>query len=342
MSDQNQSPPQRRSLVSSLRKGMDMERGAVDARLDAQEVGAAPVVGADSTLSPAVPAYGGRGNTSSVKPRLTLTLGELVSNPYNPRTFYRPEKVDELAVKMKRDGQLEAIKVTENARFPGKYVIIDGEYRFRAKKSVADGFIDAEVFPTLSDRDLFLIANSLNKDRTPQSLFDDALAYQKLLDEGVFPGQDDLAASLGISESLMSKILKLKKLPETLLRRMAEADEPLGITHAYNIALMFERKGLHTAEEVLDKVLAGEMSSKHLQDLNSRNDNGEASRKTRAHYLARVQFAGADGTEYGQLKRFRDGRTELKLTGLSEEQQEALGERLEAVVREFMAGSSDA
>ncbi|GLZ74443.1 hypothetical protein Bcon01_74880 [Burkholderia contaminans] len=328
--------------MSSLRKGMDMERGAVDARLDAQEVGAAPVVGADSTLSPAVPAYGGRGNTSSVKPRLTLPLGELVSNPYNPRTFYRPEKVDELAVKMKRDGQLEAIKVTENARFPGKYVIIDGEYRFRAKKSVADGFIDAEVFPTLSDRDLFLIANSLNKDRTPQSLFDDALAYQKLLDEGVFPGQDDLAASLGISESLMSKILKLKKLPETLLRRMAEADEPLGITHAYNIALMFERKGLHTAEEVLDKVLAGEMSSKHLQDLNSRNDNGEASRKTRAHYLARVQFAGADGTEYGQLKRFRDGRTELKLTGLSEEQQEALGERLEAVVREFMAGSSDA
>lgn len=96
MSDQNQSPPQRRSLVSSLRKGMDMERGAVDARLDAQEVGAAPVVGADSTLSPAVPAYGGRGNTSSVKPRLTLPLGELVSNPYNPRTFYRPEKVDEL------------------------------------------------------------------------------------------------------------------------------------------------------------------------------------------------------------------------------------------------------
>lgn len=69
---------------------------------------------------------------------------------------------------MKRDGQLEPIKVTENARFPGKYVIIDGEYRFRAKKSVADGFIDAEVFPTLSDRDLFLIANSLNKDRTSE------------------------------------------------------------------------------------------------------------------------------------------------------------------------------
>ncbi|MFU0433092.1 ParB N-terminal domain-containing protein, partial [Acinetobacter baumannii] len=91
-----------------------------------------------------------------MKLRQQIRLADCVSNPFNPREFYSPEAIDALAVKLKRDGQYEAIKVTKNHRFPGKYVIIDGEYRSRAKKSLGDEFIDGEIFPDLSDADLYL------------------------------------------------------------------------------------------------------------------------------------------------------------------------------------------
>ncbi|CAB3767402.1 ParB/RepB/Spo0J family partition protein [Paraburkholderia humisilvae] len=342
MNDKPQSQNTNRGrLAKSLRRGLAMERGDVDGRLDAQGIqpNAASSTDAGASTSPAVATYGGRGNSSAVKPRLTLPLSELVSNPFNPRTFYSPEAIDGLAVKLKRDGQYETIKVTENARFPGKYVIVDGEYRFRAKKSLGEEFIEAEVLPVLSDRDLYLIANRINKDRTAQSVFDDAVGWKKVLDEGVFPDQDSLAASLDISKSLLSKILKLNALPETLLRRMAESHTQIGITNAYNITLMFERRGLETAETYLEQVINGEISSKRLQEINAKADNDSSPRQTRSHYSARVQFSARNGAEIGELKRFRDGRTQLKLEGLTEQQQETLSERLEALVREFVESS---
>ncbi|WP_173262976.1 ParB N-terminal domain-containing protein, partial [Paraburkholderia sp. NMBU_R16] len=68
---------------------------------------------------------------------------DCVSNPYNPREFYPEHKIHELALTLKRDGQIEAIKVTKLDSHPGKYVIIDGERleltRFRGHLSFGTG-----------------------------------------------------------------------------------------------------------------------------------------------------------------------------------------------------------
>lgn len=322
-------------LSSALKKGLASEKGDVDARLDAQRLPTEPNGEIQLPSGTEAPQYGGRSNTVSVNHRLQLPLSELVSNPFNPRTFYSPEAIDGLAVKLKRDGQYETIKVTRNTRFPNKYVIVDGEYRYRAKKSLGEEFIAAEVMPELSDRDLYLIANRINKDRTAQTVMDDALAWNRLMQEGVFEDQDALAASLDLSKAQISKTLQLTALPETLLRRMAEHSQ-IGLGHAYNIKLLYDKKGMAFAEDVLERVISGELSVKRLQELNERAGDGESPGRTKSHYSARAQFMAADGREVGQLKRFRDGRTELKLSGLTEQQQQVLGDRLEAVVREFM------
>lgn len=336
MSDKSTNATRSR-LGSALRKGLATERGEVDARLDANSK--ASEANVTSTGEPASEAqhYGGRGNTSSVKLRQQIRLVECVSNPFNPREFYSPEAIDALAVKLKRDGQYEAIKVTRNHRFPGKYVIIDGEYRSRAKKSLGEEFIDGEIFPELSDADLYLVANRINKDRTAQTVFDDAIAWTRLLENKVFEDQDALAASLDVSKAQVSKTLSLTELPNHLLRRMAENEERVGLATAYNIKLICGRKGEQIAEQILERVFAGELTVKRLQEMNRKAEEGEPQRRTKAHYRTRVQFAGGEGIELGELKGFQDGRTELKLKNLTEQQQHLLAPRLEALVREVLA-----
>ncbi|MBN3776264.1 ParB/RepB/Spo0J family partition protein [Burkholderia sp. Ac-20345] len=338
MNDKARNQQTRNRLGSALRKGLGSEKGEVDARLDALRLPTAPNGFPAPALTAEIAPYGGRGNTASVNPRIQLPLAELVSNPFNPRTFYSPEEIDALAVKLKRDGQYETIKVTRNHRVPDKYVIVDGEYRFRAKKSLGEEYIAAEILQDLSDQDLYLIANRINKDRTAQTPFDDAVAWTRLIQEGIFADQEALAASLDLSKAQISKTLQLTSLPENLLRRMAECPE-IGLAHAYNLKLIYERKGLQDAEHVLERLLAGELTVKRLQEMNQRADAGDTTPRTKSHYSARVQFSSAEGKEIGQLKRFRDGRTELKLTGLSDEQQQVLATRLEAVVREIITAS---
>ena len=327
----------RLGLRSGLMKGMANERDDVAERLG-------PVPDPGSSITAAVDraeAYSGRGASSSVRSRLPIRLEECVSNPFNPRQFYIPESIDALAVQLKRDGQYEAIKVTRSTRFPGKYVIIDGERRFRAKKSLGEVYVDAEVFEDLSDMELYLVANRINKERAVQTVYDDAVSWNNLLKEGVYADQDALAAGVEVSKAQVSKILSLNALPSRLLRRMAENSEVVGLNHAYNLKMLFDRKGAEWAEEALQKVIDGEMSVRKLEEMARRTEADDTGRRTKSHYAAQVKFAYGE-RDFGELKRYQDGRTELKLTGLTTDEQALLAARIEAVVREVIGREENA
>lgn len=328
-------------LGASIRRGIANEKADVDGRLDATGVRHAadhPTASAGLRIAddPLESTFGNRTNASAVIPRVRILLSELVSNPFNPREFYSPIAIDDLAVRLRREGQHVAITVTRNHRYPNKYVIVDGEFRFRAKKSLGETSIDAEIVPDLSDQDLYLKASSINKNRTKQTVFDDAVAWIRVLAEGIFESQDALAESLGVNKALVSKTLLIGKLPKHYLQRMADTDG-VGLAHAYNIKLILDRVDGETAESILDRVLNGEMSVRRLEEYVKKLDGTSPPRAAKTHYSGNVPFHTVGGREVGALKRYRDGRTELKLTGLSDDQQTLLVTHLEKVVREFVA-----
>ncbi|WP_069638502.1 ParB/RepB/Spo0J family partition protein [Burkholderia sp. PAMC 26561] len=328
-------------LGASIRKGIANERADVDGRLDVTGVpngsdtptASITVVGENDALGKT---YEHRANASAVTPRVRLLLSELVSNPFNPREFYSPIAIDELAVRLRREGQHVAITVTRNHRHPDKYVIVDGEFRFRAKKSLGETAIDAEVVPELSDQELYLKASSINKSRTQQTVFDDAVAWMRVLSSGIFESQDALAERLSVSKALVSKTLLVGRLPKHFLQQMADTGS-VGLAHAYNIKLILDRTNESTAESILERVVNGEMSVRRLEEYVKKLDGTSPPGATKTHYSGNVPFHTTEGREVGSLKRYRDGRTELKLVGLSDDQQSLLVTRLEKVVREFIA-----
>lgn len=322
-------------LAAALRAGSAAEQMNVEARLDAAGVGKSADGGEPASGPAGAPAYGGRTNTVLPNHPQRLRLDQLVSNPFGPRIFYSPEAIDDLAVKLQRETQRVAIIVTTNPRFPGKYVIVDGECRTRAKRSLGDEFINADVVAELSDQDLYLIANSVNKNRNEQTVFDDVLAWNKVLNEGVFSTKSELAEKLGEDLGKVSKTLSLNVLPMHMLQRMSDAK--LGLAHAYNLKLIFERQGAVYAEEVLDRVIAGEYPVRKLEDIVRRVQGDAPARAAKTHYSGKVPFQTSGGRDVGSLRRYQDGRTELKLTGLTEEQQAILAPQIEEVVRKFVS-----
>ncbi|MCK4118420.1 ParB/RepB/Spo0J family partition protein [Ralstonia nicotianae] len=269
--------------------------------------------------------------------RISIPITDCVSNPYNPRVFYPETKIQELAVTLQRDGQIEAIKVTHLPQYPGKYVIIDGERRMRAKRSLGETHIDAEVRSDVAPIDLYTTAYRANNDHERQSIFDDAIAWQQLLELKVVADQNALAEKVTKDKAYVSKVLSLNALPRALLERMAESADRVGLQAAYHLKLIFDRVGEEATDRHLTAVIDGKRTVRELElAIRKLQAPGMQNRRSRTRYNQLFDF-NTDGVDHGQLKTFPDGRISLELKEISAEKQEFLAEKLKELVDQFIS-----
>lgn len=320
------------NFTSKVRAGMVAERVSAGERLAESDV-----VG--QAQRDAVTAHVADATIESIAPQRVrkIALDDIVSNPYNPRAFYSAETIDELANSFAQQGQITPIQVTRLPEFPGKYVVVDGERRVRAAKSRGDQTIDADLRDGLDHQKLYLRAYHANKEREEQTVFDDALAWKKLLDDGVYVDQVELGVAVGQDPKHISKVISLTSLPPFLLQRMAQFSKTVGLGHAYNIKLILDRAGVKVAEHWLEQVIDGKASVRKLEAAASAEAGARSAGPRRTHYQSRVQFSRRDGVALGELKLFGDGRAELSLKGISPADQQRLAERVKSVVEQWAA-----
>jgi len=319
-------------LTSRVRTGMAVERQSATARLSAADVAGtaareASLVGVgDPNRAP------GEGTTGRFKVRIK----DLVSNPYNPRIFYNPQTIDALAKSFGEEGQLEAIKVTRLPEYPGKWVIVDGERRTRAGTSRGDEEIDAEVSSeSLESRSLFLRAYRANKERDPQTVFDDAISWKKLIDNRIYRDYTELAVAVGEAPSYVNKVILLTSLPQNFLNRLAENSNVVGLSHAYNLKLIYDRADIRVAEHWLQEILDGKVAVRRLEQIAVAAAPARSTGSSRAHYQSKVPFKLANGVDLGELKLFRDGRAVLTLQGVPAHAQQVLADRMKAMIDQW-------
>ncbi|TCK31913.1 ParB family protein [Paraburkholderia sp. BL8N3] len=322
------------NLKSRVRAGMALERQSAEERLQESGVAetarreAADVVGAVIRTA---------AGEISAGTRQKIKIADTISNPFNPRTFYSAETIDSLARSLEADGQLEPIKVTRLPEHEGKWVIIDGERRLRAAKSRGAEFIDAELCEErLDSRTLYLRAYKANKERDEQTVFDDSIAWKRLLEQGVYKDYAELAAAVNEAPTHVNKVILLNSLPSSFISRMAQFANVVGLAHAYNLKLILERAGQAVAEHWLQEILEGRASVRRLEqaasaDAPTRRGGGAR----RVHYQSRMQFKRRDGVALGELKLFADGRTELSLQGVDGASQQALAERMKDLIESW-------
>ncbi|HEF4734047.1 ParB/RepB/Spo0J family partition protein [Burkholderia multivorans] len=335
----------RLDLTSRVRAGMEEQTRSATARLDAAKVvQTAHLEVADqlpSEVARRIPgAISREGTAMSDRRPVRIRVADTIPNPYNPRVFYDSTTISNLAESFGSQGQLEAIKVTRLPEFPDKWVIIDGGRRTRAAALRKDEFIEAEIIEEeLEPKSLYLRAYHANKDRDEQTDFDDAYAWKKLLDAGVYRDQMELAAAVGRDPKHVSKVLQLTTLPTTLLEAMAKRADVVRLSHAYNLKLIYDRAGEAVAARWLKEVIDGTASVRKLEQVASEQSKGTDSKRSKIHYQSKFPFRASNGDEIGMLKQFADGRTELTLKGVTGPAQEELGEKLKELILQWVANA---
>ena len=61
-----------------------------------------------------------------------VPIGDLNRNPYQPRTKFDEDKINELSKSIKQNGLIQPIAVRKDKTDPGRYEIVAGERRWLA------------------------------------------------------------------------------------------------------------------------------------------------------------------------------------------------------------------
>ncbi len=139
-----------------------------------------------------------------------LYLDDIIPNRFQPREVFDDQALKELAVSIREHGVIQPIIVR---KVENKYEIIAGERRYKASMMAGLTKIPA-IIKNLDDREsskVALIENLQRRDLTP---IEEARTYQKILELEDNMTQEELAATMGKTQSSVSNKLRLLSLPE--------------------------------------------------------------------------------------------------------------------------------
>lgn len=265
--------------------------------------------------------------------RWSVPLGLVDDNPLNPRVFYPDEHLQRRAASLRAEGQLTPALVYVSSP-PGRFVLKDGHSRKRALELADIDVIKVEVVPVPANvLDDFRQNRIINTERSEQSLLDDAVRFGELIKRGLVRDGKALAALFALSEAEVSKTLRIGQLPRTLLERMAGHPAHFGIATAYTVSQVCKKSGAATALRLVERVVAGRLSSRQVDELSRNLAELEASpdaarppgQRQRARALSRAELKG---DQVGELKAFENGRLTLEIGNLTDERRNLLFGRI--------------
>jgi len=157
---------------------------------------------------------------------LEISLEHIEVNPFQPRTHFDQEALQELAESIKVHGIIQPITVRRLAR--DQYQLISGERRFQASKLAGLKSIPAYV-RSADDQQMLEMALIENIQRENLNAIEIALSYQRLISECSLK-QDELGDRVGKNRATVTNYLRLLKLPPDV--QIAVRDNKISMGHA--------------------------------------------------------------------------------------------------------------
>jgi ParB family chromosome partitioning protein len=178
-----------------------------------------------------------------------IPINEIDASPFQPRTVFDDDRIDELCQTIKTHGIIQPIVVRVRG---GRYEIIAGERRWRAVTKLGYDTIPA-IIREFNDSQTASIALIENLQRENLTAIEEAIAYQKLIELHQLT-QESLAQRLGKSQSTIANKLRLLLLNDTI--KMALMERKITERHARALlSLDSEEAQLKVLEEIITKEL---------------------------------------------------------------------------------------
>ncbi|TNJ46110.1 ParB/RepB/Spo0J family partition protein [Tamlana fucoidanivorans] len=187
-----------------------------------------------------------------------LDLDTIEVNPFQPRTNFSEESLQELASSIKELGIIQPITVRKIGL--NKYQLVSGERRFRASKLLGLESITAyvRIANDQESLEMALVENIQRQDLDPIEI---ALSYQRLIDE-INLTQEQMSERVGKKRSTIANYLRLLKLDPIIQTGMRDGFISMGHGRAL---IPIEDQSIQL--DIYEKILSNKLSVRETEHL---------------------------------------------------------------------------
>jgi ParB family chromosome partitioning protein len=187
-----------------------------------------------------------------------IEVSRIVPNPFQPRSDFDPQALDELKQSIAANGLVTPITVRS---YNNGYQLIAGERRLRAVQELGYASIPAYVLSIQDDRQLLELALIENVQRENLNPVEEAVGYQRLIDECNLT-QEAVAQKVSKDRATIANALRLLKLPDLIQNSLRKGELTAG--HARALLSLPERT---QQIELWKKTLKNKLSVRQVEKL---------------------------------------------------------------------------
>jgi ParB family chromosome partitioning protein len=190
-----------------------------------------------------------------------IPLSKIEPNPDQPRKEFDEETLAELAQSIKENGIIVPLTVIKEN---GKYILIAGERRYRAAKSV--GLKDVPAYIRIATKkEVMEMALVENIQREDLNAIEIALSLKGLIEECNLT-QEQMSERIGKNRSTITNYLRLLKLPAEV--QLALKNDAISMGHA---RCLINLESESEQIEIMKKIIEKELSVRQVEELVKQN-----------------------------------------------------------------------
>jgi ParB family chromosome partitioning protein len=186
-----------------------------------------------------------------------IDIDKIDVNPYQPRTQFDEEALQELSDSISKLGIIQPLTVRA---LDGRFQLISGERRLRAAKLAGLKKVPAFV-RTADDQGMLEMALVENIQREDLNAIEVAISYQRLMDECNLT-QETLSERVGKKRATISNYLRLLKLPAEI--QLGISQNLIGMGHARALITIEDPK---VQIEIYQKTIEEGLSVRKVEEL---------------------------------------------------------------------------
>jgi ParB family chromosome partitioning protein len=193
-----------------------------------------------------------------VEPNMDISLDSIDSNPFQPRTHFDEQSLEELAASIEKLGIVQPLTVRETGN--GRYQLIAGERRLRAALMAGLTHVPAYI-RTADDQAMLELALVENIQREDLDAIEVAISFHRLIEECKLT-QEELSDRVGKQRSTISNYLRLLRLPAEIQLGIRNKHVMMG--HARTLVNIENPK---TQIDVYYRIIDGDLSVRQVEEL---------------------------------------------------------------------------
>ena len=212
----------------------------------------------------------GKQNVEPQRPLVStseIEISKIEPNPYQPRTEFNQEALEELAASIKLLGLIQPITLRPLA--DGRYQIISGERRFRASQLAGLERVPAYIRKT-DDQGMLEMAIVENIQREDLDAIEVALSFQRLIEECSLT-QEAMAERVGKKRATVTNYLRLLKLPAEIQFAIRAKKITMGHAKAL-LSLENDKEQLKLANQIVEQDLSVRQIEQKIQKMGQKKE----------------------------------------------------------------------